>query len=90
MLDRSERPALTMRDLAGVFFRLEIAPGKWGNVNARDATDAQFQEWAASRREIQGPPGPWSQEERLAFCNMLWQENALYVVIQEDGASDGR
>ncbi len=74
---------LTADDLERVFFRAQDISGKWGSINAKEATDAQFQVWAESRIAIQGEETPWTLEERANFCDMLYQAGGLSILKKE-------
>lgn len=82
-----EKLHLAVDDLDLIFIRAKNAEGHWDNISARDLTDSQFDEWAKSKMEIQGNPGPWSLTERADFCDQLWQADALYMLKREASES---
>jgi len=54
-----------------VFFDTQDARGKTVEVNAKDATNEQFDMWAKTLMVIHGENKPWSMEERANFCSYL-------------------
>jgi hypothetical protein len=75
---------LTVADLNRVFFRTQNSQGHWRIVDAKSATDEEFDAWARSRvEEITGEPAPWSETERAGFCDTLWQTGALHVLKKD-------
>ncbi len=74
---------LTVDDLSRIYFRTQDTEGRWGNVNASQATDAQFGTWIASRLAITGEDSnasPWLPEERADVCDVLVQRKELVLL----------
>lgn len=68
-------------DLKRVYFRAQHADESWGNVNALEATNLQFHTWAMSRCPIADDVDiDWPLDERVRFCHLLYQQDALYVL----------
>jgi len=44
------------------------------------ATDAQFDHWARSFMLIAGSGTSWSLSDRTAFCDQLWQADAIVLL----------
>jgi len=77
------KETLTAEDMDRVFIRAQNDEQRWITVSVKDASDAQFVAWAATRMEIQGDDGPWSMRERADFCNQLWQAGALSILKKD-------
>ena len=77
-----EKKTLTAEDLGRVFIRAQGADSGWMSISVADCTDTQFDSWARSRVPIEGD-GPWSVEERVRFCDFLWQNDALAMLIKD-------
>lgn len=71
---------LTPEDLKRVFIRAQDEAGKWKSIDCYEATDTQFDTWAKTRIEIQGDDNPWSLNERVDFCDHLYQMGAVHVI----------
>ncbi len=74
---------VTVDDLDRIFFRAQDETGKWGTIDAKEATDIQFDTWIRTRIQIEGDTEPWSLEERADVCNRLWQRHEL-VMMRKD------
>ncbi len=74
---------VTVDDLDRIFFRAQDETGKWIRVDAKEATDTQFDIWIRTRIQIEGGTEPWSLEERADVCNRLWQRHEL-VMMRKD------
>ncbi len=82
-----EKETVTVDDLDRIFIRVQDDDSaQWLTINAKEASDIQFNTWAKSRMQIQSGDMPWSLEERADFCNLLWQANAL-AMLKKDAPS---
>jgi hypothetical protein len=74
---------LTVDDLERVYFRAQEASGKWASINAKEATDHQFDTWIRTRIQVQGDNEDWPLEERAGVCTVLWQGDALHMLRKD-------
>lgn len=86
--NETSKETLIVEDLKRIFIRAQDDTGLWGAIGLDVATDKQFDEWAKSKMEIRGKDGPWSPEERVDFCTLLWREGALHMLRKEVAEED--
>jgi hypothetical protein len=76
--NKNRKEPLTRDDLDRISFRAEADDSAdFVDVTARTASDLQFDAWAKFCAIIKGQSRPWSLEERVRFCNQLYQQDAL-------------
>jgi hypothetical protein len=63
---------LTSADLKRALFIVYGLP-----LNARDATDAQFDAWVREQMKMTWLARQWTVEERVRFCDLLRQHGDL-------------
>ena len=77
-----EPTEITADSLARIYIRAQDEAGHWGNVNLKEATDAQFDAWARSKITIEGE-GDWSEKERVDFANFINTKVQQLVMVPE-------
>lgn len=73
----------TAEDLKRVFIRAQRDDGRWDSICVADVTDGQSDAWARSRMPIHGDDTAWPLQDRVAFCQYLYNHQALTVLKKQ-------
>jgi hypothetical protein len=88
-----EQEQVTIDDLERIYFRAQDEAGKWKSVNAREATDAQFEAWITTRINIfSDPDDPWTPEARVNVLRIVQEQQVIYMLkkdVQGEAAQEG-
>ncbi len=80
----SEQESITLDDLERIYFRAQDTAGRWKSVNAKEATDAQFEAWITTRINVLSEPGdPWTPEARVNILKIVQSQQTLYMLKKE-------
>lgn len=75
----SEEKQLTIEDFARVWIRVKNNEGEWIEVNCYVCSDFAFDSWARSKMHVEGTSIVWPIDERVRFCQMLWDAGILHM-----------
>lgn len=85
-----EQEPVTIDDLERIFIRAQDVNGHWGNINLKEATDAQFEAWITTRINIISDPNdPWTPEARVNALRIVQQHQTLYMLKKDVNFEEG-
>jgi hypothetical protein len=75
-----KKRTLTEEDLKKIWIRIPNSEGLWINTNCYEASHSSFNRWARSRMSVLGESAEWPYEERIRFCQILWDSGELHML----------
>jgi hypothetical protein len=71
---------LEVEDLKRIWIRTTSAQGLWIQVNCFECSHGAFDRWARGKKNVIGDGSIWPYEERLEFCQLLYDEGSLFLL----------